>query len=112
MPRVQDVLFNTPTPTPIPTSTSPRSGKPWYQQKLSEPPIDILRRVRRAMYDGNFNLNETDHNHPQYVPGLSNKQIIILGAKLLGWDIKAPKGEPDYQLCFEAVMEAAVGTRP
>ena len=92
------------------TPTRTRPGIPWHAQRLGEPLIEVLRRIRRAMFDGQFSRRALDHNSLEYTYGLSNKQVKIAGATLLGRT--DPSGNPTYDECFDAVMEALLGGRP
>ena len=91
------------------TPTRTRTGIPWHAQRLGEPPLDVLRRIRHAVQVGEFNRKSLDHNHGKYTSGLSNKQVTIIGAWLMGWD--DPTQSPPYDRCFEAVMESITGLR-
>lgn len=77
-------------------------GKPWDDQDLSVTALDVIAQVRADIRDGHFDWKSWDHNSAQYIPGRSNKQVRIAGARLLGRTCTQREAEA-------ALLEAILG---
>jgi hypothetical protein len=73
-------------------------GTPWAQQTGTRSLSELVRTGRQMVAEGRFNRTAMDHNHPDYDGRLSNKEVMIASAKILGrqpvnydeaWDVFA-----------------------
>ena len=77
--------------------------KPWTEQKLGCPPLQIFAAIRSCVRGGKFDSKAWDHNHPGREKGRSNKQIKIVGAWLLD------RRNITMKEAWDAVLEAVLG---
>lgn len=81
-------------------------GLPWQEQKPSKPITWVIAEIRRDIHSGHFDTKDWDHNHPNRVPGRSNKQVWLSAKDVLG---RPPASMVE---AWRVMIELAVGPIP